>query len=175
MENVQGITTLDDGSFLKALIIEIEKLGYKNHDYKIINTADYGVPQKRKRFILIANRTGNIIPWPKPKYYDNPEDWQKQYRSVGEVLLGLETKKSQETKNEETSKSQETTNKSIQAQKAVKPAIPPIVPPIEQSQTTKYMIISGVIAFICILLIGVFIMVIMKKKPIDKSKGTETQ
>ena len=86
-----------------------------------------------------------------------------------------ETKKSQETKNEETSKSQETTNKSIQAQKAVQPAIPPIVPPIEQSQTTKYMIISGVIAFICILLIGVFIMVIMKKKPIDKSKGTETQ
>ncbi len=95
MENVQGITTLDDGSFLKALIVEIEKLGYKNHDYKIINTADYGVPQKRKRFILIANRTGNIIPWPKPKYYEKPEDWQKPYRSVGEVLLGLETKKSQ--------------------------------------------------------------------------------
>ncbi len=96
MENVQGITTLDDGSFLKALIADIEKLGYNNYDYKIINTADYGVPQKRKRFILIANRTGNIIPWPKPKYYEKPEDWQKPYRSVGEVLLGLETEKSQE-------------------------------------------------------------------------------
>ena len=95
MENVQGLTTLDGGSFLNALIIEIEKLGYKNHDYKIINTADYGVPQKRKRFILIANRTCNIIPWPKPKYYEKPEDWEKPYRSVGEVLLGLETIKSQ--------------------------------------------------------------------------------
>jgi DNA (cytosine-5)-methyltransferase 1 len=95
MENVQGLTTLDGGSFLKALIIEIEKLGYNNHDYKIINTADYGVPQKRKRFVLIANRTGNIIPWPKPKYYEKPEDWEKPYRSVGEVLLGLETTKSQ--------------------------------------------------------------------------------
>lgn len=95
MENVQGLTTLDGGSFLKALILEIEKLGYNNHDYKIINTADYGVPQKRKRFILIANRTGNIIPWPKPKYYEKPEDWEKPYRSVGEVLLGLETIKSQ--------------------------------------------------------------------------------
>jgi DNA (cytosine-5)-methyltransferase 1 len=95
MENVQGLTTLDGGSFLKALIIEIEKLGYNNHDYKIINTADYGVPQKRKRFVLIANRTGNIIPWPKPKYYEKPEDWEKPYRSVGEVLLGLETIKSQ--------------------------------------------------------------------------------
>jgi DNA (cytosine-5)-methyltransferase 1 len=96
MENVQGLTTLDDGSFLKLLLEEIEKLGYKNHDYKIINTADYGVPQKRKRFILIANRTGNIIPWPKPKYYEKPEDWQKPYRSVGEVLMGLETDKSQQ-------------------------------------------------------------------------------
>jgi DNA (cytosine-5)-methyltransferase 1 len=96
MENVQGLTTLDDGSFLKSLLEEIEKLGYNNHDYKIINTADYGVPQKRKRFILIANRTGNIIPWPKPKYYEKPEDWQKPYRSVGEVLMGLETEKSQQ-------------------------------------------------------------------------------
>ncbi len=95
MENVQGLTTLDGGSFLKALIKEIEDLGYNNHDYKIINTADYGVPQKRKRFILIANRTGNIIPWPKPKYYENPEDWEKPYRTVGEVLIGLETVKSQ--------------------------------------------------------------------------------
>lgn len=95
MENVPGITSLDDGSFFKALISEIESLGYKNHDYKIINTADYGVPQKRKRFILIANRTGNIIPWPKPKYFQIPEDWQKPYRTVGEVLLGLETKQSQ--------------------------------------------------------------------------------
>ena len=94
MENVPGITTLDDGYFLNSLIKKIEKMGYTNHDYKIINTADYGVPQKRKRFILIANRTGNIIPWPKPKYYETPEDWQKPYRSVGEVLTDLDSETS---------------------------------------------------------------------------------
>jgi DNA (cytosine-5)-methyltransferase 1 len=92
IENVPGLTSLDDGWFIKELLKDIEKLGYKNHDYRVINTADYGVPQKRKRFILIANRTGHIIPWPKPKYYENPEDWQYPYRTINEVLTGLDSK-----------------------------------------------------------------------------------
>ncbi|WP_298305609.1 DNA cytosine methyltransferase [Flavobacterium sp.] len=91
MENVKGITTLDDGYFIKKLIEEIETLGYKNHDYRIINTADYGVPQKRLRFILIANRTGNIIPWPKPKFFEAHAKASKKYRTVGSVITDLDT------------------------------------------------------------------------------------
>lgn len=96
IENVPGFVTLDDGYFIEALLKDIDKLGYHNCEYKIINTADYGVPQKRRRFILIANRTGNIIPWPKPKYFEKPEDWEKPYRTVNEVLLGLEKENSYE-------------------------------------------------------------------------------
>lgn len=95
MENVPGFASLDGGYFLKHLLKEIDKLGYKNHDWKIINTADYGVPQRRKRFILIGNRTGNIIPWPKAKFFENPEDWQKPYRTVGEVIEDLAHKGSE--------------------------------------------------------------------------------
>jgi DNA (cytosine-5)-methyltransferase 1 len=91
IENVPGLVSLDDGWFIKELIKDIEKLGYKNHDYRVINTADYGVPQKRKRFILLANRTGHIIPWPKPKYFENPEEWQYPFRSINEVLTGLDS------------------------------------------------------------------------------------
>lgn len=94
IENVKGFTTLDDGFFIKKLVEEIELLGYKNHDYRIINTADYGVPQKRLRFILLANRTGNIIPWPKPKYFENHQKITKKYRTVGSVINGLDTLKS---------------------------------------------------------------------------------
>jgi len=93
MENVAGFTTLDEGYFLKHLIQELEDLGYLNHNYKIINTADYGVAQTRKRFILIANRTGNIIPWAKPKYYENPKEWQNAYRSINEVINDLADEK----------------------------------------------------------------------------------
>ena len=95
MENVAGLVNLADGYFLQNFIKRVKELGYKNFDYKIINTADYGVPQKRKRFIFLANRTGNIIPWPKPKFYAKPEDWEKPYRIINQVITGLETNKSQ--------------------------------------------------------------------------------
>jgi len=95
MENVAGLVNLADGFFLEKFIEKVKELGYNNYDYKIINTADYGVPQKRKRFIFLANRTGNIIPWPKPKFYAEPEDWEKSYRSINQVITGLETEKSQ--------------------------------------------------------------------------------
>jgi len=94
MENVAGLVNLDKGWFIKELVKDIKKLGYDNVEYKVINTADYGVPQQRKRFILIANRTGHIIPWPKPKYFLNPEDWQIPYRTVKEAISNLDTKKS---------------------------------------------------------------------------------
>jgi len=94
MENVAGLVNLDKGWFIKELINDIKKLGYDNVEYKIINTADYGVPQKRKRFILIANSSGHIIPWPKPKYFSDPEDWQTPFRTVKEVISNLDTKKS---------------------------------------------------------------------------------
>ena len=89
MENVAGFKSLDGGFFVEKLTESIRKLGYKNFDYRIINTASYGIPQKRKRFILIANKTGHIIPWPKPKYFENPKDWQLPMRTVGEVITDL--------------------------------------------------------------------------------------
>jgi len=95
MENVAGLLNLADGFFLEKFIKKVKELGYNNYDYKIINTADYGVPQKRKRFIFLANRTDNIIPWPKPKFYAEPEDWEKPYRNIGQVITGLETDNSQ--------------------------------------------------------------------------------
>ena len=95
MENVAGITNLGDGIYIDFIEKKLNNLGYKNYDYRIINTADYGVPQKRKRFILIANKTGHLIPWPKPKYFPKPEDWQYKHRTVGECISDLSTNISQ--------------------------------------------------------------------------------
>lgn len=91
MENVQGLANLDDGKFLEALLKEFKKIGFVNVEYKLLNAANYGVPQLRKRLVIIGNRTGHIIPWPKKKYFEKPKDWQRPFRVVGEVLTDLST------------------------------------------------------------------------------------
>lgn len=89
MENVAGFASLDGGWFVEQIVAELKRIGYPNVEHRILNTADYGVPQRRKRFVLIANRTGHVIPWPKRKFFESPEDWQKPYRTVGEAIGDL--------------------------------------------------------------------------------------
>ena len=88
MENVPGITSARNGDYIDAIRKFFTKNKYRT-EIKIINAADYGVPQKRKRFILFGTRTDLMIPWPKPKFFENPKSWQNPHRTVGEVLNDL--------------------------------------------------------------------------------------
>ena len=54
-ENVKGITFGKAIGKLNAFINEFEKIGY-NVTYKVLNAADYGVPQGRERTIFICVR-----------------------------------------------------------------------------------------------------------------------
>lgn len=56
MENVPGLITTEYGEIIfNELHDEFDRLGYQV-DYRIIDTADYGVPQFRKRFVLLGSR-----------------------------------------------------------------------------------------------------------------------
>lgn len=54
-ENVKGLLTLHDGSIIKKVIETFEKAGYVVKK-QLINCADYGVPQKRERVIIVGVR-----------------------------------------------------------------------------------------------------------------------
>lgn len=54
-ENVKGITFGEATKKLNAFINEFENIGY-NVTYKVLNAADYGVPQARERTIFICVR-----------------------------------------------------------------------------------------------------------------------
>jgi DNA (cytosine-5)-methyltransferase 1 len=63
-ENVAGILTLGKGAVIQKIIKDFKSIGYKV-DYKLLNAADYGVPQARKRVFIIGNRLNLENPYPK--------------------------------------------------------------------------------------------------------------
>jgi DNA (cytosine-5)-methyltransferase 1 len=52
-----------DGLHLKEIMDDFENVGYKV-DYKLLDAADYGVPQHRKRIFFIGNRISMTNPFP---------------------------------------------------------------------------------------------------------------
>lgn len=57
MENVPGLIHYD--LFKKALKI-LNEAGYKWIDFKVVNVKNYGVPQSRRRLVLVGSRLGEI-------------------------------------------------------------------------------------------------------------------
>ena len=88
MENVPGLLSAHNGDYVNAIVAYFQENGYRT-EFRVINAADYGAPQLRKRFILIGTKTDLVIPFPKAKYFEVPESYQKPYRAVGEVITDL--------------------------------------------------------------------------------------
>lgn len=59
VENVPGVLKRKEESGLNEFITWLETKGYKVH-FKVHEVSNYGVPQHRKRFTLIANRISEI-------------------------------------------------------------------------------------------------------------------
>ena len=89
IENVKGILSKkdsDNNKIIDKLVSDFEKLGYtfeneKGVKWKILNSANFGVPQKRERVILIGIKKSwkkAKVPEIKPTHFDpncdNPED-----------------------------------------------------------------------------------------------------
>jgi len=67
-ENVKGLTVGQHKRFLAEIIDALEAAGYDVlRDYKVLNAADYGVPQDRRRLFLVGARRGLKLPeYPAP-------------------------------------------------------------------------------------------------------------
>lgn len=71
IENVPGMLSAQKGEFIQEVIKIIDEAGYKVRlPIKVLNAADYGVPQNRKRvFILAARKDLDVLPeYPSPTH-----------------------------------------------------------------------------------------------------------
>lgn len=53
LENVKNIMNHDHGNTFKRIIKELEDIGY-SCNYDVLNTADFGIPQRRNRTYIVA-------------------------------------------------------------------------------------------------------------------------
>lgn len=79
MENVEGIRSMLNGKIEQKIINDYREIGY-SINVTVLNSADYGVPQIRKRVVFIGNRIGCKNCHPKPMYNE------REYRTVGDAL-----------------------------------------------------------------------------------------
>lgn len=92
MENVPGLNFFDDGKLKRNILDEFQSIGY-NVNVALLNSADFGVPQKRQRLIFVGNRIGivNIFP---PAMLQ-----QEEWITVGEAISDLPLEGSIESDN----------------------------------------------------------------------------
>lgn len=53
LENVKNLMNHDNGKTFTRMKRELEEIGY-SVNFKVLNTADYGIPQRRNRLIIVA-------------------------------------------------------------------------------------------------------------------------
>lgn len=83
----KGITGIEytDGSVTPDILkSELNEIGYDSLEPRILNAADYGVPQRRNRIIFIGYRKGLT-----PPQYPNPTVFPKDYLTLTDAIGDL--------------------------------------------------------------------------------------
>jgi DNA (cytosine-5)-methyltransferase 1 len=97
IEQVKGLLSAkgqkeEPGAIFQLLLTKLETLGYVPK-WKLINAADYGVPQLRERVFIVATKAFNGFKFPEPTHIPKIQlsllDNLKPYSTVGEALAGL--------------------------------------------------------------------------------------
>ena len=83
-ENVVGILSMDKGRLFRKIQQQFEGIGYKLK-YRILDAADYGVPQHRERVILVGFRGDNPFEYPWPTHGNEKKPYVTLRDAIGDL------------------------------------------------------------------------------------------
>jgi len=89
-ENVKGIMSLGKGNVLKMIISDFTNIGY-NVQARLLNAADFGVPQLRQRVFIVGVRNDIEFSfvYPSPTHSMDGSDGLSKWVGVGAALADL--------------------------------------------------------------------------------------
>lgn len=70
LENVSTMKSAKEGGFVDEIHKCFDLMGYHS-EHKVLNSANFGVPQKRHRLFFLASKSNSKISWPKKTYEDS--------------------------------------------------------------------------------------------------------
>lgn len=91
---IDGLKIIKDGKIKylnkETLVVNyiesrFKEMGYKIK-YKLLNAADYGVPQKRQRVFFVGTLLSNDFYFPEPTNYKEPKKGQKGWMTFADVM-----------------------------------------------------------------------------------------
>jgi len=83
-ENVRGLLTMDNGKAIETIIKYFSGLGYHVVP-RLYLAADYEVPQKRERIVLVGTKKKVLPPFDHPKPRLTKETWITLKKAIGDL------------------------------------------------------------------------------------------
>jgi DNA (cytosine-5)-methyltransferase 1 len=106
LENVRGLATARFARYREQVLARLHELGYHT-DWQVLNASEFGVPQLRPRFILVAMRPdiARHFEWPRPvrtpptvgetlrdlmaaRGWAGADAWARRANGIGPTLVG---------------------------------------------------------------------------------------
>ncbi|ORE97756.1 DNA methylase C-5 cytosine-specific family protein [Aurantimonas sp. 22II-16-19i] len=88
LENVPGIVYGNNLAIVRELFQFLSGRGYQVAA-DVVSFADFGLPQLRNRFLLVATTSDAPISFPRPMFSEDGADGLPRYRTVGEAIEDL--------------------------------------------------------------------------------------
>ena len=89
MENVEGILTTTNGNFLVDCLQGMISLGYTVYMKKVY-MQEFGIPQRRKRVIIVGNREGKSFDFPRPITMASGRIYKNGSKTLRDAIADIE-------------------------------------------------------------------------------------